>query len=467
MKKKNVNSFDVISPVDGKRLKTLRLLSCQGISNLLHRNPEFPKRSTQAEILGFLKRLCSKIKENRAKLIPMLVMETGYIRLDSEEIIDGSIDFLEQFEKGVSNGHNDRMSIPFSFGSDVNRKIHLATRPYHRVAAIIPQNASFGTTLIVLAAALYSGVKLVLRASLQSGVTNELLKNMIKESSPPEESVEFVSCLATDFLKACYESPSVDLIHYIGSNRYVSSVLNDSFNSGKTCLLDGQGNGLVYVDRSFPVDIAMKIITQGAVRYNGETCTSINGVLCHPDIYKSLRERLCDSLAALSLGHPMEAKTDVGPLFNSSQATHIEGLVRSGGGRFITGGKIEGAYIRPGLVEGVETGQALVSEGFMGPVVWLARVKFTESDYWLKSNKYPLSDTILSTDSNQIKSFVSRSKSPRVCINVDPSLESMFEPWGGYPPSGLNPVSIWTQKYRQTFQIDGHVDFIKNLNLGI
>jgi len=34
-------------------------------------------------------------------------------------------------------------------------------------------------------------------------------------------------------------------------------------------------------------------------------------------------------------------------------------------------------------------------------------------------------------------------------------VESMFEPWGGYPPSGLNPVSNWIEKYRQTYQIDG------------
>ncbi|HXN07420.1 MAG TPA: hypothetical protein VN944_10195, partial [Nitrospiria bacterium] len=71
----------------------------------------------------------------------------------------------------------------------------------------------------------------------------------------------------------------------------------------------------------------------------------------------------------------------------------------------------------------------------------------------------------LSMDPDQIKTFVWRSRSARVCINVDPSMESMFEPWGGYPPSGFNPVSIWTQKYLQTFQIDGHERFIKKLGV--
>lgn len=465
MPNKNSNVFNLISPVDGRRLRTLRLLSGRGISTLFSRNAEPSKAGTKAETLRFLKRLCLKIKENRDKLVPMLVMETGYIRSDSEEIIDGSIEFLEEFGMEAGTVRSTEKSIPFSFGTDVERKIHLALRPYRQVAVIIPQNASFGITLIVLAAALYSGAPLVLRASLQSGLTTEFLKKLVKESNPPESSVEFVSCLAVDFLKACYKSPSVDLIHYIGSNRYVPSILIDAFNAGKASLLDGQGNGLVYVDRSFPVDKAIKIITAGAVRYNGETCTSINGVLCHPDLYIRLRNGLSESFGALSVGHPMEAGTDVGPLFSEIQADHIGNLVRSSGGAFLSGGEIKGAYITPGLIEGVDRGKALVTEGFMGPVVWLHRSRFKESVQWFNANKYPLSETILSMDPDQIKTFVGRSKSARVCINVDPSIESMFEPWGGYPPSGLNPVSIWTQKYLQTFQIDGHERFIKKLGV--
>ncbi len=467
MRKRKSKLFELISPVDGRRLKTIRLLSKEEITKLFKWNYHFTERNTHDETLRFLKRLCSKIKEERENLVPMLVMETGYIRSDSEEIIDASIEFLEKFEKRATTDRPIGMTIPFSFDTDSERSIHLATRPYRRIAAIIPQNASFGMTLIILAAALYTGARVVLRASLQSGLTNEFLSKMVKESNPPEKCVEFVNCLATDFLGASYDSPYVELIHYIGSNQYVTSVLVDSFKSGKLCLLDGQGNGLAYVDRSFPIDDAIKIITGGAVRYNGATCTSINGVLIHPDIYKALRDGLRDSLGALSVGHPLKAGTNVGPLFSGSQAKHIGNLVRSSGGRFISGGKIDGAYIKPGLVEGVDIRSVLVTEGFMGPIVWLAKVNLKDSEHWFNANKYTLSDTILSLDSHQIKTFVAKSKSARVCINVDPSLESMFEPWGGYPRSGLDPVSVWTRKYLQTFQIDGNDRFIKNLNLGL
>jgi glyceraldehyde-3-phosphate dehydrogenase [NAD(P)+] len=465
MAEKSSKSFSVSSPIDGKHLKTLQLLSGDEIHELFRRNCVDSVPNSREESLAFLKRLCSSIKKNREILIPMMVNETGYILSDSAEIIDGSIDFLDQFENEVAQEPYRPGMTARSFGADTERKIHISSRPYRQVAAIIPQNASFGTALIVLAAALYSGSKLVLRASLQAGLTNDLLKKMVMESAPPGNSVEFVNCLATDFLKACYESPQVDLIHYIGSNRYVASVLMDSFKSGKTCLLDGQGNGLAYIDQSFPIDKAVKIVAEGAVRYNGETCTSINGVICHPEIYKDFRDGLAKALGSLTWGNPMETDTDVGPLFSETQTAHIGELVRSSGGKFLSGGTIKGSYIEPGLVEGVDQDKSLVTEGFMGPIVWLAKAAFRESDAWFGKNQYPLSDTILSLDSDQIRSFVTRSRSPRVCINVDSSLESMFEPWGGYPPSGLNPVSIWTQKYLQTFQIDGDEKFTKLLGL--
>ena len=43
----------------------------------------------------------------------------------------------------------------------------------------------------------------------------------------------------------------------------------------------------------------------------------------------------------------------------------------------------------------------------------------------------------------------------RLVVNGDPSQEHIFEPWGGYPASGANPVDHWPSKYQRLVQIDG------------
>jgi acyl-CoA reductase-like NAD-dependent aldehyde dehydrogenase len=90
-----------------------------------------------------------------------------------------------------------------------------------------------------------------------------------------------------------------------------------------------------------------------------------------------------------------------------------------------------------------------------GPAVWIGSATFEQAIEAFRFNEFPLSDTLLTPDPERVTEFASRSRAARICVNEDPSIESMFEPWGGYPPSGLNPVSVWIDKYRQTYQLDG------------
>jgi acyl-CoA reductase-like NAD-dependent aldehyde dehydrogenase len=262
--------------------------------------------------------------------------------------------------------------------------------------------------------------------------------------------------LATDFLNVCYTAENVDLIHYIGSNQYALPVFMESYAARKVCLLDGQGNGMLYLDHTFPVERAVELVTSGATRFNGETCTSVNGVLVEQDIYEEVREALVEAFHKLCVGEPTAPETEIGPLFSREQAESLARAVHAGHLRLLCGGSAEGAYFTPAVVEGVATDDALVRQGLFGPALWIRPVREHELFDWLRANQFPLSDAILSTRTELIRRFAFQSRAARICVNEDPSVESMFEPWGGYPPSGNNPVSIWIAKYRQTFQLDGH-----------
>ena len=53
-----------------------------------------------------------------------------------------------------------------------------------------------------------------------------------------------------------HAAEEIELIHYIGSNRHALSVFVEAFEAKKVCLLDGQGNGMLYVDAGFPLERA-------------------------------------------------------------------------------------------------------------------------------------------------------------------------------------------------------------------
>jgi acyl-CoA reductase-like NAD-dependent aldehyde dehydrogenase len=445
----------VISPVTGEAIDRVRLATSAAIARTLDTLGGPPSAPPRGEVLAFLGRLHNQIVEHEQELVRTTVLETGFIGSDARDIVGGAIEFLRDFGRYAESQDAKPRPVPHSFAAPTSRMMHLTHRPYRWVAAMVPQNASLTLGITIIASALYAGSRVLLRPSLQCASSGALLAEIVRRSGPPAPVV-VVNCLAREFLDACYESPHVDLVHYIGSNRHAMGVLHDALAASKQCLLDGQGNGVLYVDGSFPVPQAVQLITSGATRFNGLTCTSVNGVLVEESAYPAVRDALVEAFCGLAVGEPNDPRTQVGPLFS---AEHAAGLVRDleagSAVRLLCGGQAHGAYFTPAVVEGVALEHALVREGLFGPALWIHPVREETVSDWLRANAFPLSDTVLSTRPEVIEAFAINSRAARICVNEDPSVESMFEPWGGYPPSGLNPVSTWIEKYRQSYQIDG------------
>jgi acyl-CoA reductase-like NAD-dependent aldehyde dehydrogenase len=316
-------SHPVVSPVTGDVLEHVTMTTREGVAQALRSLPDSVPVIPGREVLAFLQRLREQLILRRERLFELTVFETGFIAADSHEIVDGVIEFLGDFETYVRELEPRRQNLRHSYSSDSSREMRITHRPLRAVAAVVPQNASLVLGVTILASALYAGTRVVLRPSLQGGATGSLLLEAVRESSPPESSVLIMNCLARDFLDACCASDKIDLIHHIGSNTHALSVFQQAFAAGKTCLIDGQGHGLLYVDESYPIPEAVRLITSAATRYNGETCTSTNGVLIQESIYRELKDALVDSFRSLSVGHPLSPDARIGPLFSEMQAIQI------------------------------------------------------------------------------------------------------------------------------------------------
>lgn len=459
---------EAISPVTNKVIGKLPLATREEILESISNISSQPFRPSTDQVFAFLRRLRDQIHAQRELFFETTYLETGFVARDSREIVDGTIEFLSDFEIFVQQTLCPRkeqaQSIRHSYSGGSTRSMRIIQRPFRCVAAVLPQNAFLTLGIVTIASALYAGSRIVLRPPLQSASTGGLLARAVMESDPPPSSLVIVNSLASDFLEACYASNHVDLIHYIGSNQYAASILTNSFSSGKTCLVDGQGNGMLYLDDTFPLEEAVRIIIAGATGFNGETCTSVNGVLVKDTVYSRLKEALVEGFRNLKVGHPLGQDVQIGPLFNEKLAWDLAKTLRKTPGvRILCGGDIEGAYFTPAVVEGLNLTDGIVRDGFFGPALWIQSIREKTLWNWLDANRFPLSDAILSTDEDIIRSFARNSRAGRIVVNEDPVVESMFEPWGGYPPSGLNPISLWIDKYRQTLQMDGQPQTINGI----
>jgi acyl-CoA reductase-like NAD-dependent aldehyde dehydrogenase len=451
---------DLVSPVTGEVLERVRLATHEEILAAARRLAESPGSPPPDEIFAFFRRLKAELQARRSEFVRVTIAETGFIARDAEETVEAAIDFLGSFETYAEQQAQPECVFHHSYSSGSQRSMRLTSRPYSLVAALVPQNASLTLGITIIASALYAGSRVLLRPSLQTASTGILLSESVLASDPPEGRIDVVNCHASTFLEASCASEHVEVVHYIGSNRHASAVLSQTFAAGKLCLLDGQGNGILYVDETYPLEAAARLITDAATRFNGETCTSVNGVLVAETMFRHLQAALVESFEALKVGDPFAAGTCVGPLFSENQAQGLGRILSENGSRILAGGESTGAYFRPAVVEGVRLDDPIVFEGLFGPAVWMEPVCWSDVRRWLRANRFPLSDTVLTARPEVIREFARVSRAPRICVNADPSVESMFEPWGGYPPGSLNPVSPWAEKYRQGYQLDGHMEEI-------
>jgi acyl-CoA reductase-like NAD-dependent aldehyde dehydrogenase len=159
----------------------------------------------------------------------------------------------------------------------------------------------------------------------------------------------------------------------------------------------------------------------------------------------------------LQIGNPLKSDISIGALFDARQAAWCTSQMQESGGEIVLGGTSNGNYLPASLVEKPNLESALVREGLFGPALWIA--PGTREDFvklW-PTNQYPLCAGTFS-DSDQMWWLSHLPNVARIVFNGDTSIEHIFEPWGGYPASGANTVSIWHEKYTRVVSVDELAD---------
>ena len=120
----------------------------------------------------------------------------------------------------------------------------------------------------------------------------------------------------------------------------------------------------------------------------------------------------------------------------------------------LAGGSRDGNLLAPTLAAEPREDSELVSHGFFGAALWLAPGDIDRFAALWRRNRYPLCAGVLTRSGDPQRYLHGLPGVARLVVNGDPSVEYMYEPWGGYPASGANAVSYWHRKYLRTVQVD-------------
>jgi len=443
---------DQVSPLDSRLVQRVRFLGPTETSELLRAQAPLERIDEES-----LRRFCSRLYDELRELYPSIVettqWETGFIRSDCVEVVLSSLDYVKGFPEYFRT-LPDAAAAPLTYKDSAGRRrVQQSAVPWGTVAAILPQSAFLFLAVTCLLNALAAGNRVILRAPTQSARSAALLCLAV-ERAAPADCVSIVLAPAQAFLAALCESPEPLLVHYLGGSAHAPEILSSCFQAGKHALIDGEGNAWVWVDEDTPLDYASDLLTSGALRYNGQTCTSVNGAVVHPRTYDRLAERLAARWGEITAGDPFDARTQVGPLLSEGQAEHCLKRIEESGAGVLAGGSRDGNLLAPTLAAEPREDSELVSHGFFGAALWLAPGDIDRFAALWRRNRYPLCAGVLTRSGDPQRYLHGLPGVARLVVNGDPSVEYMYEPWGGYPASGANAVSYWHRKYLRTVQVD-------------
>lgn len=440
------------SPLDSSPLGcTLQLDSSEVEALLAPLSAPFSISSEEAR--AFAERLHTELERLSVSIFETLQRETGFVRADCAEVRDGILGFARDFfEQGFVQSHEPEEQFYDAEGG--TRVIQQVTIPWGTIAVVLPASSALFLGVTCLLNALATGNRVILRFPAANPLSAALLCEAIERAKPPATSVSVVMAPAKALIGAIHACQSPVLIHYLGSSRHAPALVSQGFESGQSVVTDGEGNTWLWVARDADVSGTVEILTRGAVRYNGQTCTSINGAVVHPAIYNPVREALIKRWGALRAGSPTQDGVEVGPLGDEEQAQWCLKRIESSGGQIVCGGQCEGNLLSPTLVEQPREDSELVTQGLFGPALWIAPGEEEEFVRLWGRNRFPLCAGVLAPQVEGALWATRLSNVARLVVNGDPSIEWTFEPWGGYPSSGNNPVSSWADKYRRAVALD-------------
>lgn len=173
---------------------------------------------------------------------------------------------------------------------------------------------------------------------------------------------------------------------------------------------------------------------------NGQWCRSLGRLIVASAVQDELLDRVLAALSKVSLGHSLDAESQMGPIVHSGHLAHLRALTEALGGTVHSSTPIPdlgGNFLAPTLVTGVPSKEAL--HEIFGPVATVHPYDSVEEALSLaNATPYGLEAYVVGTDIDAALAVASRIRAGGVKVNgVSPLSLHLMAPRPAWGLSGL------------------------------
>src|SRR3954470_24089906 len=337
-------TIDKISPIDGKRLASIRSASDADYEELVSRAHEaFLKwRLTPGPVRGeTVRQLGNALREFKHDLGQLVTLESGKIIAEGEGEVQEMIDICD-FAVGQS-----RMLYGLTIQSE--RPSHRLMEQWHPlgvVAVISAFNFPVAVWSWNAALAAVCGDATVWKASEKTPLTAIAVTKIAERVCRETGADPAIFTLLMGDRKTVGQKLSADkripLISATGSTQMGVHVAQTVHGRLSKTIMELGGNNALIVAPSADIEMPTQSIFCGAVGTAGQRCTSTRRVIMHESIADKVRAKLLSAYKSLPIGNPLDKKTLMGPLIDSHAVDAVQesmAKLKQQGGEVLYGGE--------------------------------------------------------------------------------------------------------------------------------
>ncbi|HXK53236.1 MAG TPA: aldehyde dehydrogenase [Hyphomicrobiales bacterium] len=328
--------------------------------------------------------------------------------------------------------------------SDKSGSFAMAVRqPCGVVLGLAPWNAPVILAARALAMPLACGNTVILKASELCPRTHGLLGEVFQEAGLPAGVINIVHTAPDDaprIVEALIAHPAVRRVNFTGSTRVGRIIAQSCARHLKRCLLELGGKAPLILLEDANLGAAVDAAMFGAFFHQGQICMATERVLVHEAVADAFLDRFRARAERIRAGDPRDPAVKLGAMISEAAALRVKGLIDDAvrkGAVLVTGGRQDGVFIDPTILDGVNASMRLYYEESFGPVASVIRFgDVDEAVSMANDTEYGLAAAIYSRDvagairiARRIESGICHINSPT--INDEPQM-----PFGGVKASG-------------------------------
>ncbi|MGK5694998.1 aldehyde dehydrogenase family protein [Streptomyces sp. URMC 128] len=312
--------------------------------------------------------------------------------------------------------------------------------PLGVIGVINPWNAPLLFAVRALAPALALGNTVLLKPDPLTPVSGGVLVARLFEDAGLPDGVLHVLPGGARTGQAVAADPHVAMVAFTGSaevGRVVARVAGEGL---KRIALELGGKNSLVVLEDADVDAAALAGAVSTFGYQGQACVAAGRHLVHADLVEAYTEALVGHARALRIGDPRVAGVSVGPIISERLATRIERIVDesvAGGARVLTGGRRDGLFYPPTVLDRVDRAMPAFTEEIFGPVAPVIPFHSeAEAVEIANDTAYGLTAAVHSGSVARATAVAERLRTGMVHINDVSAKDAANAPFGGMGISG-------------------------------